>query len=99
MKATKKGARNGDLKWRLGHLPPGTDTTFTNDLVPLAKAKAGEQVHAWSELGFQQIQTLVDEVYGPGSYIIEANDVWCGLVSNEIHSFHSLTYSCRSHIG
>lgn len=99
MKSTKKGARNGDLKWRLNHLPPGSDTAFTNDLVPLAKAKAGEQVHAWSELGVQEIQGLVDEVFGPGCHTVVANDVWCGLVSNEIHLFHSLTCFCRSHIG
>jgi hypothetical protein len=99
VKATKKGARNGDLKWRLGHLPPGTDNAFTNVLVPLAKAKAGEQVHAWSELGVQQIQKLVDEVYGPGCHAVVANDVWCGLVSNEICPFHRLTFFYRSHIG
>lgn len=99
MEATKKGARNGNLKWRLNHLPPGTDTAFTNDLVPLAKAKAGEQVHAWSELGIQQIQKLLDDVYGPGCHTVVANDVWCGLVSNDIQPFHILIYFCRFHIG
>jgi hypothetical protein len=89
VKATKKGSRNGDLKWRLSHLPPETDTTFTNNLIPLAKAKAGEQVHPWSELAVQQIQGLVDEVYGPGHHTVVANDVWCGLVSYGIHPFHS----------
>lgn len=95
---TKKEARNGDLKWRLAHLPPGTDTAFTNHVVPLAKAKAGEQVIAWSELGVPQIQEIIDEVYGPGCHTVVANDVWCGLVSNNILSIQSLNCFFRSRI-
>ena len=85
-----KEARNGDLKWRLAHLPPGTDSTFTNHVVPLSKVKAGEQVHTWSELGVQQIQEVIDEVFGRGSHMVESNDVWCGLVSENILPLQNL---------
>jgi hypothetical protein len=88
---TKKEARNGDLKWHLAHLPSGTDSMFTNYVVPLSKVKAGEQVHAWSELGVQQIQEVINEVFGQGFYTVESNDVWCGLVSKNIPPLQSLT--------
>ena len=82
---TKKEARNGNLKWRLAHLPPGTDIMFTNHVVPLSKARAGEQVHAWSELSVQQIQDIIDEVYGEGTHTVACNDAWSGLVSKIIY--------------
>ena len=87
---TKKEAQNGDLKWCLAHLPPGTDSTFTNHVVPLSKVKAGEQVHAWSELGVQQIQEVIDKVFGRGSHTVESNNVWCGLVSENILPLQNL---------
>ena len=59
---------------------------FTNHVVPLSKARAGEQVHTWSELSVQQIQDIIDEVYGEGTHTVVRNDAWSGLVSkNNLH--------------
>ena len=77
---TRKQARGGDARWKLGHLPPGTDKKFTDSVVPLAKLKAGT-LAPWAGLDHEQVQNIVDVVFGQGSFIVEDGDVWCGLVS------------------
>ena len=77
---TKKEARGGDARWKLGHLPTGTDKKFTESVVPLAKIMAGT-LPPWVGLDYQQVQTIVDSVFGEGEHIVTDSDVWCGLVS------------------
>jgi hypothetical protein len=61
------------------HLPQGAASGFTDYVAPLAKIKAGT-LAAWEGLSSVQIQTLVDTVYGPKTYIVKHDDVWCDLV-------------------
>lgn len=82
---TKKTIRNGARKWKLEHLPPGTERVFTDQIVPLVKAKAGELEHPWAELSPSQIQEVVDHVFGRDTYTVVADDVWCGLVSDVLN--------------
>ena len=77
---TKKQARGGDARWKLGHLPPGTDKKFTDSVVPLVKLKAGT-LAPWAGLNHEQVQNIVDVVFGEGEFVVEDGDVWCGLVS------------------
>ena len=77
---TKKEARGGDARWKLGHLPPGTDKKFTELVVPLAKIMAGT-LPPWAGLDYNQVQTVVDSVFGDGEIVVTDGDAWCGLVS------------------
>ena len=75
-------------------MPPGVDCAFTDQIIPLIKAKAGELEHPWAELNPSQIQEVVDHVFGCDTYTVVAEDVWCGLVSDLywIFKFEALTY-------
>lgn len=84
---TKKALRGGSKKWTLSHLPAGTSTAFTESLVSLAKIKAGT-LRPWSGLSCEQVQELVDGVFGERMHVIRDDDVWCGLVSNIFISFN-----------
>lgn len=96
---TKKQARGGDARWKLGHLPPGTNKKFTDSVVPLAKLKAGT-LAPWAGLNHEQVQKIVDDVFGQGKFVVEDGDVWCGLVSF-FNNLYKLLYhwhiplSCR----
>ena len=85
---TKKALHGGANKWNLNHLSGPelqiVQKTFTQVLVLLAKAMAGTMV-PWSELSLIHVQSLVDKAFGENMYIIEWDDVWCGLVGL-IHS-------------
>lgn len=77
---TKKELRGGANKWQLKHLPEGADSdAFTLLVTPLAKIKAGT-LDPWASLTTMHIQDIVDDVYGPGRFKVEDDDVWCGLV-------------------
>jgi len=65
---------------------------FTDQIIPLVKAKAGELEHPWAELNPSQIQEVVDHVFGCNTYTVVADDVWCGLVSDLYWMFEALTY-------
>jgi hypothetical protein len=85
---TKKELRNGANKWKLSHLPSDADQdAFTKYVTPLAKIKAGT-LDPWEGLSTAQIQEIVDDVYGPGRFPVEDNDVWCGLVSPFFNFLH-----------
>jgi len=84
---TKKEARGGDAQWKLGHLPTGTDKKFTELVVPLAKIMAGT-LPPWVGLDYNQVQAVVDSVFGDGKIVVTDGDVWCGLVS--FPSFYKL---------
>ena len=97
---TKKQARGGDARWKLGHLPPGTDKKFTNLVVPLAKLKAGT-LAPWAGLNHEQVQTIVDIVFGEGKFVVADGDVWCGLVGffKIIFTSFCLTFPCHVDFG
>ena len=77
---TKKQARGGHVRWKLEHLPAGTDKKFTEYVVPLAKLKAGT-ITPWAGLDHDQIQKIVDDVFGEGEHVVKEGDAWCGLAS------------------
>jgi hypothetical protein len=78
---TKKELRNGANKWKLSHLPADADRdAFTKYVTPLAKIKAG-MLDPWEGLSTAQVQRIVDDIYGPGHFSVDDDDVWCGLVS------------------
>ncbi|KIM41783.1 hypothetical protein M413DRAFT_410062 [Hebeloma cylindrosporum] len=87
---TKKTIRNGARKWKLEHLPPGTDRGFTDQFIPLVKAKAGELEHPWAELNPSQVQELVDHVFGHDTYTVVAEDVWCGLIAYRLSNWRNI---------
>ena len=55
---------------------------FTNQLVPLAKSLA-ESLSPWEGLSKEQVQELVDSIYGPAQYTVQdpPTDPWAPLVS------------------
>ncbi|KAF8799163.1 hypothetical protein BYT27DRAFT_7071855, partial [Phlegmacium glaucopus] len=87
---TKKTIRNGAKKWRLDHLPPGTDQAFTKYVVPLMKAKAGELEHPWAELSILQIQDMVNKVFGADTHAVVNEDVWCGLITYRMSNWRNI---------
>lgn len=76
---TQKAARGGDAKWKLSHLPPQTDDSFKDLLVPLAREMAGN-LGPWEALPVTGVQNLVDRVYGTDQYVVSEDNVWFGLV-------------------
>ena len=82
---TKKALHGGSNKWTLNHLPePHTiQKTFTQVLVPLAKAMAGMMV-PWSELSIVHVQSLIDKAFGENLHVVQRDDVWCGLVGSSV---------------
>lgn len=81
---TQREARGGTgKKWKLEHLPTDTSEAFTSQLVPLAKSLAGS-LSPWEGLSREQVQKLVDKIYGPGEYSVQDGpmDPWTPLVSH-----------------
>ena len=76
---TQREARGGDKKWKLTHLPRGTQDLFTDHLVPYTRERAG-CLGPWEPVTMPILQHLVDEVYGPGVHVVKEGDVWSGLV-------------------
>ncbi|KAG6912922.1 hypothetical protein DXG01_011118, partial [Tephrocybe rancida] len=95
--ATKTEIRGGSRKWTLSHLPPDTSDKFTSEVVPLAKEKVGT-LAPWASLTSAEIQAIVDTVYGPGAHIITGGDVWHGLISYRLQSWHNgfATAACHA---
>ncbi|KAJ7232355.1 hypothetical protein C8J57DRAFT_1250573 [Mycena rebaudengoi] len=103
---TQKELRGNDKKWTRVHLPDGTYSQFTDEVVPLARELLGTQDHSWSALTIKQIQGILDRVYG------KANGAWQGLLSyrlsdwragiatqgNQIHSALIDTYEPESDV-
>lgn len=75
-----KEARGGNDKWNLGHLPKDTSITFTKEVIPLARKKAG-CLEPWDNLTVEHVQEIVNKVFGPGTYQVAEDDAWYGLVS------------------
>ncbi|KAJ6612056.1 hypothetical protein B0H10DRAFT_2437177 [Mycena sp. CBHHK59/15] len=79
---TKKEQHNNAKKWALAHLPAGTDSLFTNELVPLACELLGT-LPPWSSLTADHVQGLVNRVYGTKKdkliHKVSADGIWCGM--------------------
>ncbi|KAG6823564.1 hypothetical protein H0H92_009767, partial [Tricholoma furcatifolium] len=85
---TKTEIRGGTKKWNLHHLPKGTSEAFTQKVVPRAKAKVGT-LAPWANLTIEDIQAIVDMVYGSGVHVVEAGDAWSDLISYRIHNWRN----------
>ncbi|KAF8805360.1 hypothetical protein BYT27DRAFT_7258471 [Phlegmacium glaucopus] len=89
---TKKALRGGANKWNLNHLPGPerqvVQKTFTQVVVPLAKAMAGTMV-PWSELSVVHVQSLIDKAFGENLHVVQRDDVWCGLISYRLNSWQN----------
>ena len=74
----------------------GTSDVFTNQLVPLAKSLAGS-LSPWEGLSKEQVQKLVDKIYGPEEYTVQdaPMDLWGPLVSHLFiySSIHLLSWT------
>ena len=80
-------------KWKLEHLPKGSSDVFTKQLVPLAKSPAGS-LSPWEGLLREQVQELVDKIYGSGEYTVQEApvDPWGPLVSLNTFIVHLAGY-------
>ncbi|KAF5374165.1 hypothetical protein D9615_008849 [Tricholomella constricta] len=85
---TKKAQRGGAEKWTLKHLPSGTEAAFSALVVSLARKKVGSREgDPWETLATEDIQYIVDTVFGVGEHEVEDDDVWCGLVSYRLNNW------------
>ncbi|KAJ6629423.1 hypothetical protein B0H10DRAFT_1987087, partial [Mycena sp. CBHHK59/15] len=61
---TRKEIRGGSAKWTLKHLPQGTSSQFTDEVVPLACELVGsQQIKPWAKPTLAQIQAIIDRVF------------------------------------
>jgi len=76
-----KEMRDGDDKWKLRHLSDDANiqALFTEKVAPLARKKAGT-LDPWSNLNVDEVQTIVDCVYGTGRFEVKEDGPWLGLV-------------------
>ncbi|KAJ7194143.1 hypothetical protein GGX14DRAFT_576630 [Mycena pura] len=85
---TKKAQRGDSRKWKLSHLPEGTAERFTNDVVPLMRERLGT-LKPWEGLTVEQVQLIVDRVYGAGTHEVTAAGAWFGLVAYRSTDYRS----------
>jgi hypothetical protein len=79
---TLKEARGGCNKWTLAHLPGKKGTEFTEVIAPLVRKKAGASLNPWDNLNVEQLQDIIDSVFGKGKYEVVEDGPWYGLVSH-----------------
>ena len=77
---TLKEARGGSNKWALAHLPDKKGPEFTELVAPLIRKKAGANMNPWENLKVEDIQEIVDQVFGKGKYEVTEDGPWYGLV-------------------
>lgn len=82
---TAKEVRGGAAKWTLKHLPGGTSSEFTDELVPLAIELAGS-LPPWTKLTVKHVQDVVDRVYGADKHEVTTEGPWFGLVRTSFRS-------------
>ncbi|KAG6821761.1 hypothetical protein H0H92_000997, partial [Tricholoma furcatifolium] len=56
--------------------------------MPLIRRKAGT-LAPWTNLSTNELQELVDEVFGTGTYTVEAGDAWSGLASYRLNDWRN----------
>lgn len=86
---TLKQVRGGADKWALSHLPSEARIKFTNNVVPLARKKAGS-LDPWENLTVEHVQDIMDIVFNQGKYKVSADNVFYGLVRSMLAT---LTYT------
>ncbi|KAJ6613533.1 hypothetical protein B0H10DRAFT_2191936 [Mycena sp. CBHHK59/15] len=85
---TRKQLRGGSVKWTLKHLPTGTSSQFTDEVVPLACELVGsEQIKPWAKLTVAQIQGIVDRVFGEGVHEVTPDGAWVGLLGYRLNDW------------
>ena len=77
---TLKEARGGCNKWALAHLPDNKGSDFTELIAPLIRKKAGMSLNPWENLKVEEIQEIVNNVFGNGKYDVTEDGPWYGLV-------------------
>ncbi|KAJ6632008.1 hypothetical protein B0H10DRAFT_2426924 [Mycena sp. CBHHK59/15] len=85
---SRKEQRGGNAKWTLQHLPPGTASEFTDEVVALARELVGTVV-PWARLNVPQIQDLVDKVFGSGKFEVTADGPWVRLVGYRLNDWRN----------
>lgn len=80
---TLKQARGGGNKWTLAHLPDQKGSDFTDLVAPLIRKQAGTSLNPWLNPTVEQVQDIVDNVFGKGKYTVTENGPWYGLVREQ----------------
>lgn len=86
---TLKEVCGSDYKWALKHLTKEAHIQYTNEVVPLVHKKAGS-LNPWDQLTAENLQTLIDEVFGKGQYRVTNDVVLQGLVRSICHPISTL---------
>ncbi|KAJ6629705.1 hypothetical protein B0H10DRAFT_1939676 [Mycena sp. CBHHK59/15] len=85
---TRREQRGGTNKWTLKHLPAGTSSEFTDEVVPLARELVGT-LAPWVGLTVKKIQDIVDRVYGEGKHEVAPDSAWVGLIGYRLSDWRS----------
>jgi hypothetical protein len=72
--------------WQTKHLPAEARDDFENMIAPLVRLKAGALSNPWQGLQIDDVQALVDDIYGAGKYKVTGDGAFYGLVS-DLHRF------------
>lgn len=75
---TKTQAHGGDKRWKASHLPEGAQIKFADVFTRRLREFTGT-LKPWANPTVAEVQGLVDEVYGTGTFEVKQNDVWMGL--------------------
>ena len=74
--------KQGKENWQTKHLPAEARDDFENMIAPLVRLKAGALSNPWQALQVDEVQGLVDDVYGAGKYKVTGDGAFYGLVRN-----------------
>ncbi|KAK2466528.1 hypothetical protein APHAL10511_001390 [Amanita phalloides] len=85
---TLKEAHGGDDKWVLKHLLDEAHVQYTNKVVPLVCKKAGS-LNPWESFTVEHVQSVVNEVFGKGTYKVKSDRVWYGLTMSRLQNWHN----------
>ncbi|KAJ7724779.1 hypothetical protein B0H16DRAFT_1698549 [Mycena metata] len=88
---TLKQLRSGRSKWTLDDLPHGSARLFKEVLTPLACVITGEQDNPWELFSEEQVQALLETVYGDDTEYSAQDPVWGGLIAYRLNDWrHSI---------
>lgn len=73
--------KQGSENWALKHLPLAVRDDFENCLAPLVRLKAGALTDPWESPKTDDLQALVDNVYGSEKHTIKEDGAFYGVVS------------------
>jgi hypothetical protein len=93
---TLKEAWGGCNKWTLAHLPDKRGSEFTDVIAPLIRKKAGNSSNPWENPKVEDIQEIVDNVFGVGKYEVTEDGPWYGLVCEQRDCISPLTNQITS---